>query len=205
MQKLLAKFIFAPSHAVGGFMFRSASRRACTVTNCNVGRRTYITSVLYSKSRRAPRRSCRRQSLWSSPWSSLAVARRSSAMRTAAESHPWGSTSTTTVSWSRCVRWTRRGRKGTMGFIAASVVLRHCFGCCSSHHFRLHQSNRRVVGQGVRFAEVNEDEPRSISHQSRFAMPSLAEGCIEVALEQLAAGPPYAPGKSIRLITWEWV
>ena len=25
-------------------------------------------------------------------------------------------------------------------------------------------------------------------------MPNLAEGCVEVALEQLAAGPPYAPG-----------
>ena len=46
----------------------------------------------------------------------------------------------------------------------------------------------------MRVAEVNEDEPRSISHQSSFAMPSLAEGCVEVALEQLAAGPPYAPG-----------
>ena len=81
-----------------------------------------------------------------------------------------------------------------MGFVAASVVLRHCFGYCASHHFRFHQPNRRVVGQGVRVAEVNEDELRSISHQSSFAMPSLAEGCVEVALEQLAAGPPYAPG-----------
>ena len=120
-----------------------------------------------------PRWSCQRRSLWSTPWSSLAVAHRSSAMRTAAESHPWGSTSTTAVSWSRSARWRRRGRKGPIGFVAASVVLRHCFGCCASHHFRLHQSNRRVVGQGVQVAEVNEEEPRPISHQSSFAVPSF--------------------------------
>ena len=97
-------------------------------------------------------------------------------MRTAAESH----------------RWTGRGRKGHMGFIAASIGLRHHFGYCASHHFCLHQSNRLVVGQGV--SEVDEEEPRPISHQSSFAMRSLAEGCMEVALEQLVVGPPYAPG-----------
>ena len=81
-----------------------------------------------------------------------------------------------------------------MGFIAASIVLRHRFGYCASHHFRLHQSNRWVVGQGVQVAEVDEEEPRPISHQSSFAMRSLAEGCMEVALEQLVVGPPCAPG-----------
>ena len=80
--------------------------------------------------------------------------------------------------------------KGHLGFIAASIVLRHRFGYC----VRLHQSNRRVVGQGVQVAEVDEEEPRPISHQSSFAMRRLAEGCMEVALEQLVVGPPCAPG-----------
>ena len=57
----------------------------------------------------------------------------------------------------------------------------------------------------MQVAEVNEEEPRPISHQSSFAVPSLAEGCMEVALEQLAYRTTVRPRVERTADNRDWV